>query len=179
MGGMGDATLAEDALFSIPDEASNVVGEVLGTTTEQIAPLPEDATPAPVVLEEEPAASSTPTVDEQIIGPVATSTAMDVPLDTTASSTIVLADVIEESMLTPATTTIDKQLASIPAQEKAFFKGREIAKLNTVSRTKRQEHDIQVLWMMPTMDGVEGFARAWDKGGNRIRGKIPKRKAIC
>lgn len=63
-----------------------------------------------------------------------------------------------------ASTGISKLLVDKPATERANIKGREIAKLNSIARTKRDAYDIEIVSMEAIEDGVQVFARAWKDG---------------
>ena len=64
--------------------------------------------------------------------------------------------------------SIEEMIAGKFASERADIKGREIAKIDTVSRTKRGGYDIEIVSMKAIVGGVEVFARAWDAKGNQI-----------
>lgn len=61
--------------------------------------------------------------------------------------------------------SIDDFIKGKPAAEKASLKGIEIAKLNSVPRTKRANYDIEITQIKSTNSGVELLARAWDANG--------------
>lgn len=64
----------------------------------------------------------------------------------------------------PASTWISKLLVGKTATERANIKGREIAKINSIARTKRDAYDIEIVSMEAIEDGVQVFARAWKDG---------------
>lgn len=64
--------------------------------------------------------------------------------------------------------TIESKLAGKTAKEKANLKGQEIAKLGSIAKTKKGDYSIEVVSLNPIDNGVEVFARAWDKNDNQI-----------
>jgi len=56
----------------------------------------------------------------------------------------------------------------IPANERAAFKGREIAKIGPKARSARKDYDIEIVEINAIEKGVEVFARAWKKNGEQI-----------
>jgi len=59
----------------------------------------------------------------------------------------------------------------IPPNERASLKGKEIAKLNNVKKTKRAKYDIEITSFKAIEGGVEVLVRAWDKNGQIGFGK--------
>ena len=56
----------------------------------------------------------------------------------------------------------------IPQNEKATFKGREIAKIKTVAKVLKSDYFIEVTDMKAIPNGVELYARAWNLDGTQI-----------
>ena len=56
----------------------------------------------------------------------------------------------------------------IPNNEKASFKGREIAKIKTIAKQQLQDYFVEVVNMKAVDNGVELYARAWNLDGSQI-----------
>lgn len=59
----------------------------------------------------------------------------------------------------------------VPANERAAFKGKEIAKLSPIAKTKRSDHFggyIEITAINAIPNGVEVLARAWDNNNQQI-----------
>jgi RHS repeat-associated protein len=68
----------------------------------------------------------------------------------------------------PSQTPIADTLVGKPADVQAVMKGQEIAKLGPIARVSHGDYDIQIVSVNQISDGVEVFARAWDRSGQQI-----------
>ena len=59
----------------------------------------------------------------------------------------------------------------IPANERATFKGQEIAKIKSIIPTQRSKYKIEIINLKAIPNGVEVYARAWDSKGQIGFGK--------
>lgn len=63
---------------------------------------------------------------------------------------------------------ISQQLQDKNSREKRQIKGQEIAKNLTTGKKIRSQYEIEIVSVETTLDGLNVFARAWDKNGNQI-----------
>lgn len=66
------------------------------------------------------------------------------------------------------TVSVAEQIKDLSAKEKANFKGREIAKIGSVHRTRIGRFEVEIIGLNPVSGGIEFYARAWDLRGNQV-----------
>ncbi|MBI3074742.1 MAG: fibronectin type III domain-containing protein [Parcubacteria group bacterium] len=64
--------------------------------------------------------------------------------------------------------TVEEALQAAIPSDRATIKGEQIAKIKTIAKVERGDYWIEVVDMKPRENGVDIFARAWDKNNNLI-----------
>lgn len=136
-------------------------GGGMGFMADPLSPYALGKISHPLALEsfempaEEPAVEQSPTPEE---------TASPAVKDETKAASAV----IEEKPIEPAPSPIRDQLKGMTREEAATFKGAAIAELGPQKPTERSEYTIEIVNIEAIDQGVQAFARVWDKNGGQI-----------
>lgn len=153
-----EATADQDEGIAI-EHATTTAATSTDAVTEEMAATQVATTTEPTGPDMATASSTNPTeVPDANQQEIATTT-LEAPVEEAASSTPT--EVIPEQIVA----SVDALLLDKPADERASIKGREIAKLRAVPRTKRDRYDIEIVSTKSIEGGVEVYARAWDSRG--------------